>query len=67
MDLQPLSTLSHQRVVVGGVEQPKTYGDFQHEMNMINEAFLEVMSQGDANSRVFTFPIPTYNISKDFN
>lgn len=67
MDLQPPSTLRNQRVIVGGVEQSETYGDFQHEMNMINEAFLEVMSGGDANARVFTFPIPTYNIGKDFD
>ncbi|MFT5727662.1 MAG: anaerobic ribonucleoside-triphosphate reductase [Desulforhopalus sp.] len=67
MDLQPPSTLINQRVIIGGAEQSETYGDFQHEMNMINEAFLEVMSQGDANARVFTFPIPTYNIGKDFD
>jgi ribonucleoside-triphosphate reductase (formate) len=67
MDLQPSSTLCHQNVIIGGVEQTETYGDFQYEMNMINEAFLEVMADGDANSRVFTFPIPTYNIGKDFD
>ena len=67
MDLQPPSTLCDQNVIIGGLEQPVTYGDFQHEMNMINEAFLEVMAGGDANSRVFTFPIPTYNISKNFD
>ncbi|WP_419175785.1 ribonucleoside triphosphate reductase [Desulfosediminicola sp.] len=67
MDLQPPSTLRDLPVVIGGVEQETCYGDYQAEMNMINEAFLEVMSEGDANARVFTFPIPTYNISPDFN
>lgn len=66
MDLQPSSTLRNVPVVIGGEEQAETYGDFQHEMNMINTAFLEVMAEGDANGRVFTFPIPTYNIVEDF-
>ncbi|AKE40527.1 anaerobic ribonucleoside triphosphate reductase [Corynebacterium kutscheri] len=44
-----------------------SYGELQHEMDMINQAFIEVMSQGDANGRPFTFPIPTYNITKDFD
>lgn len=67
MDLQPPSTLRDLPVVIGGIEQESCYGEYQAEMNMINEAFLEVMSEGDANARVFTFPIPTYNISADFN
>lgn len=66
MDLQPPATLRDQPVIIGGVEQAETYGDFQHEMNVLNRAFLEVMADGDANSRVFTFPIPTYNITPDF-
>lgn len=66
MDLQPPSTLRDQPVIIGGEQREKTYGEFQHEMNMINTAFLEVMAEGDANSRVFTFPIPTYNITRDF-
>lgn len=44
-----------------------TYGELQEEMNLINQAFIEVMSEGDADGRVFTFPIPTYNITPDFN
>ena len=54
--------------IVGG-EQYKnyTYGDFQHEMNMINKAFLEIMLDGDANGRGFQYPIPTYNVTKDFD
>ena len=67
MDLQPPSTLRDQRVVIGGEFQKETYGEFQKEMNMINQAFLEVMSEGDARGRVFTFPIPTYNITEDFD
>ncbi|MCK4351952.1 ribonucleoside triphosphate reductase [candidate division WOR-3 bacterium] len=43
------------------------YGDFQKEMDMINKAFIEVMTEGDRNGRIFTFPIPTYNITKDFS
>ena len=43
-----------------------TYGDLQAEMDMINRAYMEVMTEGDASGRVFTFPIPTYNITKDF-
>ena len=67
MDLQPPATLRDQPVILGGVEQGETYGAFQHEMNMINSAFLEIMAEGDANGRVFTFPIPTYNIGEDFD
>ena len=47
--------------------QDTTYGEYQEEMNMLNKALLEVLSEGDANGRVFTFPIPTVNITKDFN
>jgi ribonucleoside-triphosphate reductase len=52
--------------VIGGKEVDFTYGDLQHEMDMINRAYIEVMTQGDEKGRVFTFPIPTYNISADF-
>ena len=44
-----------------------TYGELQREMNLINRAFIEVMTGGDADGRVFTFPIPTYNITPDFD
>jgi ribonucleoside-triphosphate reductase len=67
MDLQPPTNLRDQAVVIGGVMQDEAYGDFQEEMDMINKAFLEVMSEGDAKGRVFTFPIPTYNITPDFD
>ena len=53
--------------VIGGREMPFTYGELQAEMDMINRAYIEVMSAGDAKGRAFTFPIPTYNITKDFD
>jgi anaerobic ribonucleoside-triphosphate reductase len=56
-----------QNVIIGGQPQKEKYKDFQKEMNLFNKAFLQVMAEGDAKGRVFTFPIPTYNITKDFN
>ena len=53
--------------LVGGKEMDFTYGDCKKEMDMVNKAFLEVMIEGDANSRGFQYPIPTYSITKDFN
>jgi ribonucleoside-triphosphate reductase len=67
MDLRPPDSYKDQPVVIGGERQDKVYGDFQAEMDLVNKAFLEVMIEGDAKGRVFTFPIPTYNITKDFN
>jgi ribonucleoside-triphosphate reductase len=67
MDLLPPSTLANEHAIIGGEPVPETYGEFQAEMDMINNAFLEVMTEGDAKGRVFTFPIPTYNVSKDFD
>ncbi len=67
MDLIPPASLANENVIVGGLAMPETYAEFQEEMNLINNAFLEVMTEGDAKGRVFTFPIPTYNISKDFD
>lgn len=67
MDLVCPSTLSNEPVIIGGEMQDATYGEFQPEMDMINRAFAEVMLAGDAKGRVFTFPIPTYNISTDFD
>ena len=66
LDLSPPSTLADVPVVVGGETRTETYAEFQHEMNLINRAFAEVLLEGDARGRVFTFPIPTYNISKEF-
>jgi anaerobic ribonucleoside-triphosphate reductase len=59
--------MKNQRVVCGGKLLKETYADFQKEMDMVNKAFLEVMMEGDMDSRIFTFPIPTYNITRDFN
>ncbi|NPV84104.1 MAG: ribonucleoside triphosphate reductase [Candidatus Aminicenantes bacterium] len=59
--------LKNKKVVVGGEELDSCYGDYQQEMDMINRAFLELMIEGDLKGRVFTFPIPTYNITRDFD
>lgn len=59
--------LKEQIPYVGGEEMPFAYGDLQVEMDMINRAYIEVMMAGDAKGRVFTFPIPTYNITPDFD
>jgi len=67
MDLVVPSYYINQGVVRGGEIQKETYGEFQAELDMFNKAFLEVMLAGDAKGRVFTFPIPTYNMTKDFN
>jgi len=67
MDLTPPSTLREQPVIIGGEPQRETYGEFQREMDMLNRAFAEVMLEGDAKGRVFTFPIPTYSITRDFD
>ncbi len=66
-DLTPPSYLANSSVIIGGKVQKSVYGEFQKEMDMINQAFAEVMSEGDAKGRVFSFPIPTYNITKDFD
>jgi ribonucleoside-triphosphate reductase len=59
--------LREQVPVIGGKEQSYCYGDLQTEMDMINRAYIEVMTEGDAKGRIFTFPIPTYNITEDFD
>ncbi len=59
--------MATRRAIVGGGEQDYTYGDCVDEMALINRAFIEVMTEGDAKGRVFTFPIPTYNITRDFD
>lgn len=59
--------LKTEHPMIGGEEMDFTYGELQKEMNMINKAYIEVMTRGDAKGRVFTFPIPTYNITKDFD
>jgi ribonucleoside-triphosphate reductase len=64
LDVKPPSYLADRNVIMGGVAQKETYGDFQEEMDIFNTAFLEVMAEGDRRGRVFTFPIPTYSITK---
>ncbi len=59
--------MKNQPAIVGGKQQEFTYGECQKEMDMINKAFLEVMVEGDARGRIFTFPIPTYNLTKNFD
>lgn len=66
-DLAPPKHLALEAVIIGGrLDEQLTYGDFAPEMEMINRAFLEVMLQGDYHGRIFSFPIPTYNITEDF-
>ena len=67
LDLAVPGYYSDQCVVIGGKEQDITYADFQEEMDLFNKAFLEVMAEGDARGRVFTFPIPTYSITREFD
>jgi len=67
MDLEVPDYMKNEHVIIGGQPQMDTYGDFKDEMNMINRAFAECMIEGDATGQVFTFPIPTYNITKNFD
>lgn len=67
MDLKPSSIYQNTKVIIGGEEMDEVYGDFQHEMNLINQVFAELMMEGDSKGRIFTFPIPTYNLTKDFD
>ncbi len=67
LDLKVPSYYRDQGVIIGGEIRNETYGEFQEEMDLFNRAFVEVMEEGDALGRVFTFPIPTYNITKDFD
>ncbi|MCI1273156.1 MAG: ribonucleoside triphosphate reductase [Clostridiaceae bacterium] len=67
MDLTVPSYYKDLGVIIGGDVQDATYGEFQNELDIINKAFFEVMMEGDNSGRVFTFPIPTYNITKDFD
>jgi ribonucleoside-triphosphate reductase len=67
LDLKVPSHYANQSVIIGGKPQKEAYKDFQKEMDLFNKSLLEVMAEGDACGRVFTFPIPTYNITKDFD
>ena len=66
-DIKPPEDLASKRVIIGGKERKEKYGEFQEEMDMVNRAFLEIMLEGDDVGRIFTFPIPTYNLTKDFD
>ena len=67
MDLVVPSVLADEYVIIGGQPRLEKYGEFQVEMDLLNRTFAELMLDGDANGRVFTFPIPTYNITDDFD
>ena len=67
MDLNVPSTLKDVPVTIGGELREDTYAGYQEEMDTLNAAFAEIMMEGDAKGRVFTFPIPTYNITEDFD
>ncbi|NMC29079.1 MAG: ribonucleoside triphosphate reductase [Pelolinea sp.] len=66
-DLVVPEIFRNQPIVIGGEYQDTTYGEYQPEMDLINRAFAEVMLAGDAKGRVFTFPIPTYNLNQKFD
>lgn len=65
MDITPSGLLGEEGVIIGGEIRKEKYKEFQKEMNMFNKAFAEVMMEGDISGRVFTWPIPTYNLTKD--
>ena len=65
-DLVPPKHIAKEAVIIGGVLQDSTYGDYEVEMEMINRSFIEVMLHGDNQNRIFSFPIPTYNVTEDF-
>jgi ribonucleoside-triphosphate reductase len=67
LDLKIPDFMEDEQVIIGGNVADETYGDMQKEMDMFNTAYAEIMGQGDAKNRVFTFPIPTYNVTKDFD
>ncbi|MBC7221642.1 ribonucleoside triphosphate reductase [Candidatus Bipolaricaulota bacterium] len=66
LDLRPPEHLAKLPAIVGGEPLRAQYGEFEREMKMFNRAFAEIMAEGDAKGRVFTFPIPTYNVTRDF-
>lgn len=67
LDVKVPDFLKSQPIIIGGEPQDEVYGDFQEEMNIFNQAFYEVLMQGDSKGRVFTFPIPTISITKNFD
>ncbi len=67
LDVTPSKMIGEENIIIGGEIKPEKYKDFQAEMDMFNQAFAEVMLEGDSTGRVFGFPIPTYNVDKDFD
>ncbi len=67
MDMMVPGNMAKEAVVIGGELRDRCYGEFQKEMDLLNRAFCEVMMQGDASGRIFSFPIPTYNITRDLD
>jgi len=67
LDLTVPRYYADQHVIIGGEPKGETYGEFQEEMDLFNKAFLQVMAGGDARGRVFTFPIPTYSVTRNFD
>jgi ribonucleoside-triphosphate reductase (formate) len=67
IDLAPSPNFADKPVIIGGESQKETYGEFQEEVNTINQALYECMMEGDSKERPFHFPIPTVNITKDFD
>jgi ribonucleoside-triphosphate reductase (formate) len=66
-DMTPPKTMANEAVIIGGMLMNECYGDFQAEMDLFNRAFCEVMMQGDFSGRIFSFPIPTYNITSELD
>ena len=67
LDLKVPSMMKDEHVIIGGEFREETFSEFQEELDLFNRAFAETMQEGDAEGRVFTFPIPTYNVTKDFD
>lgn len=67
LDMTPPKTMAQEAVIIGGQLMEQTYGEFQAEMDLFNRAFCEVMMAGDSSGRIFSFPIPTYNITQGFD
>ncbi|MBR4003673.1 MAG: ribonucleoside triphosphate reductase [Clostridia bacterium] len=67
LDIKCPKTLKDQPIIIGGEMQDTTYGEYQKEMDIFNKAFCEVMLEGDSKGRVFTFPVPTINVTKEFD
>ncbi|MBL7058197.1 ribonucleoside triphosphate reductase [Patescibacteria group bacterium] len=67
LDVTPSKQTGEENIIIGGNIMPEKYKDFQEEMNLFNKCLAEVMIEGDSTGRVFSFPIPTYNIDKDFD